>query len=287
MASASHGKRVFLLLLLLFSCVLHQAHAQLSDQPPPLPREFIDEVRRLEGDSLNFCVYADSVTVDLDKSVATAIGDALLLDIEIIPIEGAISIPGLDFVPLSEEELYIYLSNECDAFMGFSLAPAAYPEWLTFTRSYVQTDFVAFTHNSSIQKLSDLAPGGVIGTVMLTEGDAQIGSLISSQSEDTRWRRFPYPHTRLLLERVLDGTVDVAITWEPALAYELAEDDGDVQLVSTGSFALPRRQLGIALSSADSYYRNSLDFAIDELISSGQLNDILEAVAFPGEAPVK
>jgi len=278
---------VFLSLLLFTAIVLMPsfAHAQLSDQPPPLSRDFLNDVRNLEGDSIDFCYYTNSLTADLDIAVATSIGEILLLDTNIIPIDGAISIPGLDFIPLSEEELFMYLSNECDAFMGFSLAPGAYPEWLTFSRSYVDTRFVAFGRDTSVDSLSDLQAGDIVGTVMLTEGDTLLGSLITSQNEASRWRRFPYPDTNLLVERLLDGTVEIGVAWEPSLEFILDSTGESVKSVSAGTLSLPRRAIGIALSSADSFYRNSLDFAIDELIANGDLAQILDDVQFPGEVP--
>src|SRR5690606_38492172 len=138
---------------------------------PDVPREYIERYRRIAGDLLRFCIYPDGVTADLDLAVANAIGQALLVEVEIYDVHPIIDIPGLSTIPISEDDLFVYLTNHCDAFLGFTLGAGVYDPWVTISRPYVQTRFVAVTMEDGPDRLSDIPPGGIVGTTMLTEGD--------------------------------------------------------------------------------------------------------------------
>ena len=130
----------------------------------------------MEGDRLRFCIHPSGITGALDREVAQAVGQVLLVEVEIYEVHPIIDIPGLGHIPISEDDLFVYLTNHCDAFLGFTLGSGVYDPWVTISRPYVLTRFVAVTTEQGPARLGDLASGGIVGTTMLTEGDAQVGA---------------------------------------------------------------------------------------------------------------
>lgn len=249
---------------------------------PDLAEEFLDRTRYLEGDAIRFCVYDDAITVELDRAVAAAIGDALLVRSEIVEISTPIAVEGIDFFPFSEDELYIFLTNDCQAFMGFTLAPNVYPTWLTFSRPYATTEFVAVARAGYLTSLDSMPSGSIVGTTMLSEADVRFTAYLSTLPEATRWRRFPYPHAPILLERLADGTLDAALLWAPAFAKY---GDDRLETVPFERFALPTRGLGIALPVEDAFLRAALDAALGALADDGTLDAIFDSVGVPATVP--
>lgn len=253
--------------------------------PPDVPQAFLNRYRQIGGDTLRLCVYPEGMTGELDAAVARAIGEVLLIDVELVEIDSAIDIPGLDIIPISEDELFIYLSNDCEAFLGFALATGVYDSWLTVTRPYVEARFVAVTTSSDIGSLGQVAAGGIVGTVMLSEADVSVGTFDRSRPEDQRWRRFPYPHTPLLMERLVDGTVEVAVGWEPAVKVAAELLNAEVTEIDDRPLDLPTRAVGMVLRSDEAFVRDALDSAIAALAERGVLDEILVEVGFPGSTP--
>lgn len=261
------------------------ATAQNFTAIPDIPRELLNPLRRVEGEKIRFCYYPNSVTAELDVAIAQAVGEVLLLDTVLVKAEGPISLLGIDFIPLSEDDLFLFLSNDCDAFLGFTLAIGAYSDWMTFTRSYVKTDFVIVARDDSVTELDQLSQDGIIGSVMMSEVDIYFSSILRVQTGDRHWRRFPYPDTRLLLQRLLDGTVDVAAGWKPTIMQMQALLGAELVNVEAGSFKLPTRETGMVLLGNQAYLRSAIDHAIEALIAQGDLPAIYESVGFPGRVP--
>lgn len=280
--------RLFLgtaLCLLLLAGLGGRAHAQFAEASPELAQEFIERFRQMGGDRLRLCLYQDGMTAELDRAIAQAVGEVLLVDIELVEITTAITIQGLDIIPLPEERLVIHLANDCEAFLGVNVAPGAYPEWLTVTRPYVDTGFVAVARAGELDSLAALPAGGIVGTNMLSEADIVLTAYNDSRPEAQRWRRFPYPHAGLALERLMDGTVDAAVVWEPALWFLLGADDPRVQVVPSPAPPLPSRAIGMLLRSDELYVRTAIDAAIGELLAAGLLPELYRSVDFPGQPP--
>jgi hypothetical protein len=265
-------------------------HAQFAGEVPEVAREFIERVRRLDGESLRMCVYDGGLTARLDRRIAETIGDVLLVNVDIVSIPSAISVPGIEFVPISEDELYIYLNNDCDGFLGFVLAADVYPDWLTFTRPYVSTTFSVLTTHEGYERLGAFEAGRLIGTTLLSEADLQLLGYNNALSADRRWRRIPYSFASLLLERLVDGSVDAALMWTPSWAWlqDVGETPTDaVRVISASPLTLPTRDLGIILRSNETFIRNALDQAIAAMISFDVLDELYEEVGFPGSVPAR
>ena len=278
-----------LLTSLAFAALFGAAAAQVAPPgdgaPPDVPREYIEQYRRLGGDRLRFCVYPHGLTGELDREVALAVADALLVEAEIYEVDSMIKVPGLSTIPISEDELFVHLTNNCDAVLGFTLGTGLYDPWLTASRPYVRTRFVAVTLGEDLRRLGELPPRAIVGTEMLTEGDAQVGAYLRSLPEERQWRRFPYPHAPLLMERLADGTVDVAVAWEPAVLFAAAQQGLEVEVLDPDPVSLPLREVGMVMRSDQLFVRDAVDSAIAVLAADGTLAAILERVGFPGSVP--
>lgn len=271
--------------VMLLSVVTGQVAPPSDGAPPDVPQEYIQRFRRLQGDRVRFCIYPDGLTGELDRQVALAIGETLLIETEIYEVSSFIKIPGLGTIPISEDELFVHLTNNCDAFLGFTLGTGVYDPWITISQPYVSTRFVAVTLDERLERLGDLPAGEVVGTTMLTEGDAQVGSYIRSLPQDRRWRHAPYPYATILIERLVDGDVDVAVAWEPAVAFAAELHGADVREVAADPVSLPRRDVGIVLRSDQLFVRDAVDAAIAAMIEDGVLDAIYERTGFPGTLP--
>lgn len=271
--------------LLTVGIVSAQVAPPSDGAPPDVPRDYIERYRRMDGEMLRFCIHPKGITGDLDLAVAHAIGQTLLLEVEIYEVHPIIDIPGLAGIPISEDELFVYLTNHCDAFLGFTLGAGVYDPWVTISRPYVQTRFIAVTTEDGPSRLSDLPPGGIVGTTMLTEGDAQVGAYVRSLPEERRWRRFPYPHAPLLIERLVDGTVEVGVAWEPAVWFAADMLGAQVHEIPSDPVSLPSRGVGMVLRSDQLFVRDAVDSAIAALLQDGTLQEIYEQVGFPGQQP--
>jgi polar amino acid transport system substrate-binding protein len=280
--------RYALLCALVVASWVPHAQAQFAGEIPNVPAEFIQRFRQVDGELLRLCVYDDGVGGALDRRVAEAIGEMLLVEVRIVSMFSPIQVVGIEFVPISEDELFIYLNNDCDGVMGMVLAGDVYPEWLTFTRPYVTSGFVAVTIDAGLGRLADLPPGERIGATMLSEADLQLISFNNALASERRWRRIPYNFATVLVERVLDGSVAAALVWEPSLrwmAINQVHPVGDLRLISTAPLTIPRRQVGIVLRSNETALRYALDQAIEALAQAGLLQQLYHELDYPGQVP--
>lgn len=238
---------------------------------PEIGREFLDRTNHLDGDVITFCIYPHAPSALLDRSAAQLIADALFLEAEFFEIEPTIRVTGLDGIPISEEEVFIYLTNDCDALLGMDLITGgAYPEWLTFTAAYSSIPYVAIARAGTYTDLFDVPRDRPIATQSMTAADGTVTTYLRSLATNDVWRRFPLPSSNSVLTRVVDGTVDAGFIWEPWLQQPHV-DPALITLITTGSLQLPSRHLGMALQSVDSFLRTLIDEAIADLTAGGEL----------------
>lgn len=188
--------------------------------------------------------------------------------------------------PLSDQELLIYLSDFCEVFTGFNLTDNTYPEWLTFSRVYAHTRFVLAVSNPSYNRLEDIPTDRAIGTRFISAADLRLVTYLQSLPESQRIKRYPFFNNQILVQKLLDGTVEGIFIWEPALKVAL---DGNpkatsVRTISTGSFQPPVIQFGMVLRAKDTYLRTLLDQAIDTLVKDGTIDRLMDQYGIPGKA---
>jgi len=253
-----------------------QAANAISLDLPALSSEFLRTETLLDGDTIRFCVYGGSAIGDYDREVAQLLGDSLFLEVEIHEVEPPIVVPGMDTIPISFEDLFIMLTNECDAFLGLELASNVYPAWMNLTRPYLTAPYVSVVRAGEYADLDALPDKAKVATQTLSTGDMMFHTYRQTQPEAQRYRRIPYPTTALQFERLIDFSVEAAIVWEPWVTHPLMDATG-LEIVPNGAVRLPDREIGIAVRSRDDFIRSSLDQAIALLEQDGSLAETYAA----------
>ncbi len=265
-----------------FLLVLGVSTAQI--QMPNLPADYLDSARRVQGDRIRLCVLQDMVLTDVNEAIAQLLGDVLLLQAVINEVKVPYHVQDLGYrSPLNQEQLFFLLNNECDGFMGYLYGVGTYPEWLTTSVPYMDTGFVLVTTNPEVTAFSQIPFGSRVGTQIGSAPNSRFLNLISNLPEGRSWRRIPYPDNRILLERVVDGTLDAALAWEPAVAAyadPTLHVVRDLQPVPTTSASFV-----ITMISGNAYLQSSLDAAIDAVKEDGSLQELFDAHGIPATAP--
>src|SRR5262249_27972691 len=132
------------------------------------------------------------------------------------------------------------------------------------------------TMTPAYRKLADIPPERRIGTRIFGIVDNQLIIYLQSLPEKSRWPRAPYFNNKLLIDRLLDRSVDAAFVWEPALyrATNGAPESAGIRLIPA-PFDLAPTEIGIALRSNESYLMVTLGQAIDSLRSDGTIDALL------------
>lgn len=243
----------------------------------PVPRDLYEGGLRRGGNSVVFCLWPDSPLYAFDRALGAVLADALLLEPGFHDATGG---PGVQ--QTFEGELFINLQDHCDLAMGTSLAWSPIPTWLTISRSYYDAPFVAVATTDTYASLSDVPPGGRIGSVVFTPGDTELVTYNQTLSDRDRWRRLPYSSYGQLYAALAAGEVDVGLFWLPALAElrgaAAGEDLVAVELLPVDLVPLDiaPQQLGISMLAANTFLRTLVDDAIGRFQADGTLSALLE-----------
>lgn len=257
-------------LVIIFSVFLNN---YANSQIPVVPPDYLHDYLRLQGDQLTYCVLSDRSTTEFDLAVAEAISDTLLLTSRFVPVP-------TDF-PLFDEndffyEIYLRLTNDCDAFIGFSLTSEGYPDWLSTSSSYISVPFALVVTNPDYRSLGDIPTDKAIGLQMGGTADMHFLAYYTSLADRERWTRLPYGSDELMLQRLKEGIIQAAILWLPNL---LDFTDGDPEAAgfltaSTDPLRSLSVQLGLAFRSDDSYLQTMFDSAIRALEADGTIEEL-------------
>jgi polar amino acid transport system substrate-binding protein len=229
-----------------------------------------------QGNKIALCVNGAAMMASFDAALARQLASALLLTAEVIEIKAWRPTEPLDYrLPLTMEEIYIQLAEQCDGFMGFTLAQG-YPEWMTVTRPYLVTRTVVATTAPNVRKLADVPITRPLGTRILGGVDNQVIMYLQSLPEKNRWPRLAYYNNKVLMDRLLDGTVATAFVWEPAL-YRATGGKPEAAGVRTipAPFELYETEIGIAVRTHDAFLASTLGQAIDALRADGTIDRLL------------
>src|SRR5690606_34582152 len=134
-------------------------------------------------------------------------------------------------------DLFVTITNHCQAFMGMRLSPGRIPQWMTISSPYYVSRSVMATTDNAIADFSAIAADADTGRRLGSPGDSQFTTYLRALGDSGRPRRIPYPNNATLLDRLADGSVDVAYIWEPAL--NLAGDGDPATLGITATFVPP------------------------------------------------
>jgi polar amino acid transport system substrate-binding protein len=265
-------------LLALFSAS-STAHAQQVFGLPWVAPELLDESRTLAEDSLTFCVNPDSPMADFDRAVAQSIAEVQLLDMTIHDVVNPTAPYKYDYrIPLTETELFVTITNNCDAFLGYRLVASSVPDWGTVSRPYFESKVVFVSKNPAYRSFGDLPAGHKIGVRLASTGHRELRTYLQSLPKDQQPTQVPYPNNDFLLQRFADGTLDTIMVWEFAPLYATGGEPVSLGIATTfeAPFPIPSLQFGAVMLKKDTFVRGLIDDAIDELTTSGELKALAE-----------
>jgi len=273
-ATVSRRRPVISAMLAALLCIASSAAGAQGVEVPP--RDVYQDRGRGQSNKVALCVNGDAMMASFESALAREIASVLLLTPAVIEIKAWRPTEPLDYrLPLMLEEIYIQFAERCDGFMGFTLAQG-YPEWMAITRPYLVTRTVIATNATNVRKLADVPVNRPLGTRILGGVDNQVIMYLQSLPEKIRWSRLTYYNNKVLIDRLLDGTVAAAFVWEPAL-YRATGGKPEAAGLHTipSPFALYETEFGIAVRAHDTFLNTMLGQAIDALRADGTIDRLL------------
>ncbi|MCD7061387.1 substrate-binding periplasmic protein [Pelagibacterium xiamenense] len=235
--------------------------------------------RRLDEAQLRYCVDRRDPAWEVADAIAEALASGLLLEPQRHVVEA-------DIIAEDITAVYEVMLQHCDMHMGFKLIPEGYPDWLTITRAYYQSEYVFVTADPDLQALAGLPPGRPIGATSGTLAHLRLVSYVGALQADDRWPVFPMGTSERALAALRDGTVDVALVWAPAFwAGQRANADYvDFRVIDPAPLPPTRLGVGAIMLSDETFLRNAVDEAIAALTADGTIGAILDDYGFPATA---
>lgn len=231
------------------------------------------------GNVLRFCYYTSSETRDLDRAVGEAIAERLLLDSTFTTLKSGYGIGG----EYADEDLYIALSNDCDAVLGMGLGSDAYPSEFTITRPYVSYGYLSIAADPSLNSLNDLPADRKVGTQMSSFGAYLFRQYNLVRPAEHRWINLVYADMDLMLTRLLEDVISVGILFGPSwrnLTLTRGEAASQVKVLETLPELSAMLNVGAVLRSDNTFLRAELDKTITELVEDGTLAELFETIGF-------
>ena len=247
-----------------------------------LPESLENNTTRLQGDQITFCLDSTSVGAPFDHAVAEAIAGALLVKAAFVDAPTGFPIDGGGYLA----ELKIVMANKCDVLLGISLQPNfPYPDWATPTRAYADIPYVLAVKDPSYNSLADIPRNKRIGTELASIGEYAFITYSQQQPQDQRWVRLPYADSKLMLKRLLDGTLGGMILWNPVLNQVTGGNPQSMGVRAISTAPVPPSSVLVAglVSSRDAFLRSQLDEAISSLIGDGTIQSLLDANKMGGK----
>lgn len=235
--------------------------------------------RRVDDSVLRYCIDSRDPDWEVAGEIADAIAQALLLEPQRYVVERGLVVEDIT-------KVYGILLKHCDIYMGFKLIPGGYSDWATVTRAYYEARYVFVTDSPEVKSLAEVAPDRPIAATLGTMAHIRLVAYNSALPRKDRRPTYPMGTNELALEKLLDGTVDVALVWAPTLwAMQRREPDA-ARLRVIAPDPLPPTELGVGalLLSNQDFLRAAVDEAIAALGRDGTIDAILEAFEFPARA---
>ena len=236
------------------------------------------------GDHVRFCINSASALSEFDRAVGERLTDLMLVRAQFHELVYPAPPSPYEYeLLLPESELFIQMTNHCDALLGYPLPvmDVAY-EWLTVTPPYYEPRFVMALAPNAPEALENLPQGTEIGSRIGIVADMHVRAYV--QSSGNQWKRHVYPTNTAMISDLSSGALAAAIIWEPAVAIAAQSDPAAASIRTMNApFALEPAQLAIALPSNQTYLRELLTAAITELRANGDFGDLLEEYGLPDE----
>ncbi|MBX3143636.1 MAG: transporter substrate-binding domain-containing protein [Trueperaceae bacterium] len=249
---------------------------------PYVPPDSLNERRFISQTELRFCVWSENPLKDFEVQVATEIAHALLLEPRISILTRPPTTSDSDFW----ETMYLSLTNECEALMGYILVPEHLPEWMIASRPYYSEATVLAVTDASLSSLADVPRGTFVGTLLSTFSDFQFMNYNQTLPTGQSWRRLPYDSPQKLIARLLDGTLSAAIVPEAVLYGVLNESGGLTPVVpkALSPLNVVPTLYSIGMRSSETSLRVIVDEAILALIQDGTIQSVLDRMGLPGRS---
>jgi polar amino acid transport system substrate-binding protein len=249
-----------------------------SAQPPYVPDDW-KFGKRLEANTLHYCVDAR----DPDFPVARKIGEAIAVALLLQPKE---HVMGENLVGEDLDNLYRVFLETCDLYLGFKLIPDAYPEWIAVTRGYYRVSYVVAVAEAGWKSLAAMPRSQAIGATIGTTADLRLIQYLQSLPPRNRWDRFPMSSDEAALNAVLRGTTGAALVWAPALWALQASDVtfGKLRTIAPAPLPVSTADVGAAMLANETFLRSNVDRAIAALTADGTISTILSSSKFPATA---
>ncbi|MCW5696843.1 MAG: hypothetical protein KIS96_08935 [Bauldia sp.] len=265
----SFGARAVAVLASTFALGCGAAFAQIA----------LPDQSRWAGNEIRFCINSESVLADLDRAVAQAVADALLIPAIFTEIGREVNRGRYDFLlPVDEMGLLAAFTQNCQVVTGFRLSARA-PFWVTVTPAYYTTRVALALAPDADQALP---PGSLVATRLAGPGDATLVSYLSAMPASRAWQRTTYRDNSMLLDALFGGAIDAAVIWEPAVFAATAGDPAarGVEVV-TPPFEPVTVAFGMALLSTDVYLRALLDNAIASVLATDAVSGFARELGLP------
>lgn len=236
------------------------------------------------GDRIRFCVNPVSALADFDRAVGQYLADMLLVPAEFHDLTYAVPPAPLNYeMPLGEEDLFIQVSENCDAVLGYPLPvmDVTY-SWLTVTSPYYLPGYRIGMAQNAPESLSALPEGTEVGSKIGVLADMNLRAFL--RTSPNKLKRKVYPSYVSLTRDLGNGDLGAALVWEAAVVVA-AQTDANAQTIRLldPPFAVEPVQIGIGLPSNQTYLRSMLDEAIASLRTNGDLQALLEQAGLPEE----
>lgn len=247
-------------------------------QPNPLniAPDFLRPQLSMSGDALQFCIAEDSYLRDLETVLAEEIGAALLVSVDITYFALPWGSRPYDYaLSTDNEDIYVLLVNECDAFLSMPIPRTQIDDWLSLSRALFRTEYVLATTRHEYERLADVPREERVGARISSSADLALAVHNSRLSPAQRWRRLQYQDNLGLAERILDGTLVAGFIWGPALPAIQHEIGTKFHIIDPHPMPTPSVDFSAAVLAQNSYLLSALDEAIEFLYVSGRLGEIV------------
>lgn len=246
------------------------AMAQVSNN---VDRSLLEAWRLTTGNTIRFCQYDASPTLEFDRALGEAAAQQLLVNAEFTVLGSDYGIGG----EYAAEDLFVSLTNDCDVMVGMGLAANMYPVEFISTRPYAGFSYVLAVADANIEDLGDIEGGQRVGALVGSFGFGALGRYIATLPADQRPLALPYGDTELMVTRLLDGTIAGMVVYGPSLAQFRSEHpiEGGIFIRPLADQIGANVDIGGLLLARNGYLRTLLDEAIALMIEDGTIASLL------------
>jgi ABC-type amino acid transport substrate-binding protein len=234
------------------------------------------------GDHIRFCINSMSALAAFDRELGQRLADMLLVPAQFYDLRYAVqTAPWTYELTLGEEDLFIQMSNNCDALIGYPMPvlDVTYG-WLTVTAPYYTPGFVIALSKDIPEDLTQLPARAEIGSRVGLLADMNLRAYLKTTPNNLKRRVFASNVS--LIRALASGELAAAIVWEPAIAVAAETEPGvDSVRVIDAPFVIEPVELAIALPSNQSYLREMLNNAIFTMQSDGSMVALLSEYGLP------